>query len=478
MINIFKKSALCAGIISLLLIGLISFFDIGLAVGLLLLIFLIAVTFLILLKAGFRDKKLYLLFLIALSIHLSATLFIYYANFRPFGGGGDFDLYQKDSIELANRFKQGNFSLIGTYSEHYFSPMIAVIYVLTLPRTIVGLSFITFLACFSILLVYLIILEIGGSKNTAFIIGLIAAVYPSYLYFGSVLLKDTVIIPLVLLGMLLAVKIFKNFNGLGFLVFFGALTGAIHFRFYIGYALLLAFLLSWFVVSNFKLKERIIFSLTIIFLLGFSPQIAGYGYYGGKMFATYFNKQTIKNFREIVYAPKKAPVAVTSTINPPVAINPPAKPTIVENKAEGVGSSFPIEVSFENPVKFGRNYFLSFISSLFGPFPWQIRYKRHLFFLFETIPLYFFFFIIIYGMYKSIKTEGFIQFLKSYKYAFPLAMFCIIATGALSLYINNFGIIARIRIPIFISLLCIMALAFNYIELKIGKKIKAIRLLT
>ena len=460
----------------------------ALTVGLLLLVFLSSITFLILLKSGYKDKKLYLLFIIALLIHLFVMLFLYYANFRPFGGGGDFDLYQKDSIELANRFKQGNFSLTGTYSEHYFSPMIAVIYVLTMPQTIVGLSFITFLAAISVILMYLIMLEIGGSKNAAFIIGLVVIAYPSYLYFGSVLLKDTVVIPLILLATLSAVKILRNFNSLWFLIFFATLTGVIHFRFYMGYALLLAFLLSWFVVSNFKIKERIIFSFTIIFILGFSPRIAGYGYYGDEMFATYFNKQTIKIFREVVYAPQKTFALPTSGNNPSPGTNlasgnnpspgtnlasgnnPPLTQVVVESKTTGAGSSFPIEVSFENPTKFGRNYFLSFISSLFGPFPWQIRYLRQIPALAEIIPWYFFFFVIIYGAYKCIKTEGFIHFLKSYKYAFFSAMFCVIALGALSLYINNFGIIARIRIPIFISLLCIMALSFNYIDLKIGKK--------
>jgi len=449
-------------------------FDIGLAVGLLFLIFLTAITFLVLLKSGIRDKKLFLLFFIALAVHLSVTLFIHYANFRPFGGGGDFDLYEKDSLELANRFSHGNFSLEGTYSQHYFSPMLAVIYAFTIPRTIVGLMFVAFLAALSILLLYLIMLEIGGSKNTAFVIGLIVVAYPSYLYFGSVLLKDSVIIPLVLFGMLSAIKILRNFNALWFLAFFASLIGAIHFRFYMGYALLLAFLLSWFVISNFKMKDWAIFSLTIIFLLGFSPQIAGYGYYGEKIFSTYFNKPTIKNFREVVYAPQKPSASFTASnlvenhiagdefsIESETQSNFSVEQIPSESLSEGVGSSFFIGVSFENPFKFATNYFLSFISSLFGPFPWQIKYGRQLLALAEVIPWYFFFFIIIYGAYKSIKTEGFIAFLKNYKYAFPLAMFCIIATGALSLYITNFGIIARIRIPIFVLLLCIMVLSFR-----------------
>jgi len=40
-------------------------------------------------------------------------------------------------------------------------------------------------------------------------------------------------------------------------------------------------------------------------------------------------------------------------------------------------------------------------------------------------------------------------------------LFGILALGALSLYINNYGIITRIRIPIFICFIAVMFISFN-----------------
>ena len=130
-------------------------------------------------------------------------------------------------------------------------------------------------------------------------------------------------------------------------------------------------------------------------------------------------------------------------------------------KEEGVGSSFVIKAGFDNPFTFIKNYFESFVCSLLGPFPWQLRFKRHLFFLLETIPWYFFFCVALYSIYKHIMTDSFSQFLKRYKFTLPLFLFCVMALGALSLYINNYGIIVRIRMPMFIVLLYILALSFE-----------------
>ena len=83
-IKFFEKNNLIIGA-GLLFIWIVSFiFDKGLAVGLGLLTVLSVITVLVLYKIGFRDKKVYWLFLIVLVIHLGTTLFMHYADFQPF----------------------------------------------------------------------------------------------------------------------------------------------------------------------------------------------------------------------------------------------------------------------------------------------------------------------------------------------------------------------------------------------------------
>ncbi len=488
-------------ILFLVLLILISavFSNWEIAVGLMLILFLSIITFLVLFKIGVRDKEVYQLFLIAFLIHLFASLLIfyiiYYTSFRPVGGGADFDLYQNNAVEIANRFKLGNFSLKGMYTENYFSLFMGMIYVFTTPEMIIGQLFSVWPAVLSVLLVYFLVIEIGGSKKWAFLIGLVVSFYPSYLYFGSVPLKDILVIPLVLSGILLSVKMFKIFSAFKFLAFFAILTSVIHFRFYVGYALMFSFIICWFLISNLKVSERIIYGAAIIFLLGFSPQLLGYGYYGTTPLNIYLTKKYITELREIVYAPTPE-IVYAPTPEKEVAIKNPRGtsaptpdfykeiPTKEENmasmpketfiKGTGVNSSFVIKAGFENPFTFIKNYFLSFIYSLLGPFFWQVKVKRQLVALAEVIPWYFFFCLIFYGAYKSIKIYGFLQFLERYKYALPLLLFSMISLGALSLFINNFGIIIRIRIPAIIALLCIVSLEPSFIN-SLEKWIKTLK---
>lgn len=447
----------------------IFFLDRALFFGFLLIIFLSASTFFILYKLKLASKALCLLFLIAIFVHLITVLFIYYANFQPFGAG-DFVIYQEIAEQVAQRIHNGIFSLQGINYLHYYPVLIGVIYSITVPEMIVGQLFSAWLAAISVLLSYLIVLEIGGSKKSAFLVAMIVCVYPSFIYFGSLLLKDTVVLPLVLLGILLSTKMLKNFTVLKFFAFFTFLTALIHLRFYIGFALLFSFILCWFLISNFKMGERFIYGLTFIFLLGFSPQLLGYGYYGAVPLLGYMNKETITTYREVVYAPSLIVNDKSSCKNCPVANLMPNDISVNSSDSctqctrveeSGVGSSFVVKAGFDSPSSFIKNYFESFICAFFGPFPWQLKYKRHLFFLLETIPWYFFICFIVYGIYKSFKKLELVQIFEHYKFAILPLFFSIMALGALSLFINNFGIIVRIRMPVFIVILCLIGLNKN-----------------
>jgi len=414
--------------IPLILLGLIAISDKGLALGLIFIASLTGITFLVLSKIGIKDKTLPLLFLIVLLIHIGAVIFLHYTQFQPFGGGsGDYISYHQQAQEIAERVRQANFSLQGLNIGHFYPVVIGYIYVLTLPEMIIGQLFGVWLAAISILLTYLIVLEIGGSRIWAFLIGLIVGIYPSYLFYGSLLLKDTLIVPLALVGLLLTLKLIKNFSWKNFLIFYIVLVGLIHFRFYIGYVLLFTFIFCWLMLSKLNLRKRFIYALIIIPILGFSPQISGYGYYGINPLKYYLTPQQVTFYRQIAY------------------ISPQAS-------TPGTSSSIVVETGFENPLKFLGNTLKSFVYVLLGPLPWQMQYPRHFLALFETIPWYFLLFFIIKGALVSIKRD---------RIALPLIIFSFGALAVLALFLSNFGILTRIRIPAFISLLCLLSLSFN-----------------
>lgn len=438
----------------LCLLIIIALFDKALAAGLIFLALLIGVTFWILSKAGFKNKNLYVFLVVTLIIHLASVLFIYYAHFQPFGGGaGDFVSYHKTAVLVSQHFKQGNFSLEGIQIYHYYPVIIGIVYTFTLPEMIIGQLFGVWLAVLALLFVYLIVIEIGGSEKWAFIIGLIVNIYPSYLFYTSLLLKDTLVIPCVLAGMLLCLKLIKNFQWRIFFIFYIVLAILMHFRFYLAYTLLFTFIFCWMLFGKPKLKKKFIYALIVIPLLGFLPYIStGGGFYGINAFKEYFNPEIINYYQKEAYK-----LSVQQPSNQPFL---PENQTqsftqLLSESNIGYDSTWEREnVDFrKEPFKFLKENIKSLIYVLLGPFPWQIIKTRHLFALFETIPWYFLLFFIGEGIWGSIKARK--------KSILPVILFSLIFLVLMSVFFNNYGIITRIRIPVFISLLCLIPLGLK-----------------
>jgi hypothetical protein len=459
----------------LLLVGAVYFFDKGVAIGIFLLGLAVSATFAAAFKFNLKGKEFYLLLTAGLLVHLSAVLFIYFTGFRPVGGGADYELYHNVAQKIYYRFWDGNFSLNGLYLGHGFSLFIAMIYLLTIPEAIIANIFIVWFFVLSLIFIYLIVIEIGGSAKTAVLAGALAIIYPSYLYFGSLVLKDTIIVPLSLAAMLLSVKMIKKFSWIKFLVFFIVLSCLIQLRFYIGYAALFGFIISWFLASNLIFEKRVIFGTIMMFILGFSPLLSGGGYYGVYTIMSFLNPQKIYYYREVVYNPlaiknNQANYSQSSCASQPPQNELPPKQTSCEDQLsednfpapEGKGSSFLVKTGIENGfMAFSINSFESFLYNLFGPFPWQLKYKRQLISFIEVVPWYLLWVFFILGFTKFIKQKSFLEVFRHYRLCIPLLAFCLMAMGALSIFINNFGIATRIRIPVFICLLIMMFFTLN-----------------
>ncbi len=442
-------------------LGLISFFDRALSVGIIFVVFLFLSFYLFIEKAKLYNKKLFLLFSIVFLIHLLAVLFIYYARFQPFGdGGGDYDWYNNSAIAMAGRLHNLDFSLGDSFKwGHYYPIIVGYIYALTIPSMLLGQIFNAWLSALIVVLVYLIIIELKGSEKGALLTSFAVSLYPSFIFYGSLLLKDTSVIFLSIAGLFLVIKILKDFSWTKFIIFYLVLAFLLNFRFYIGYALIFSFLISFFLFSNLKPKERIFSGLVILFLIGFLPQIfASQGYWGVDSRKQYLNEETITMYREFAYTEKNMifPATLATPTTPTILATPatltPTTSTVAKNLAylnsekNGIGSSFTLKTDFNNSILLSFNLAKSFIYSLLGPFPWQIKIKRQAFALLETIPWYFLLFFAIKGISKNIK--------KQYKEILPIVMFSLISLAVTSLFIANFGIITRIRIPAFIALLC------------------------
>ncbi|MCP6726784.1 MAG: glycosyltransferase family 39 protein [Patescibacteria group bacterium] len=429
----------------LVVIGAAFLVELALGIGLMMLFLLSAGTFVVLKRIGVVRKHLVILFMVVFLVHLAATLFIHYAEFYPFGGGeGDQGSYHAMAVVISENFRQGDFSLSGISETlglpHYYPVVVGGLYAIAIPDLLVGQLFNVWLVALSVLLVYFISLEIGASPKWALFSGLLVGIYPSYLYFGSLLLREALVAVLSLFALLFILKLMKGFSFKYFLVFYVAAALLVHFRFYIGFVLILTFILVWPFVERLNLKKKVIYGALILVLLGFLPQFSGFGYYGSTIIPSFLNQEKITYMREIVYP-------------------------YSEDATSGRGSTVVVRTGFENPPSFAKHYLISFLFVALGPLPWHIIHPRQLFVLLEVIPWYVFSFFIVRGIVKLRYT---------WKRILPLVLFSLGVFAVVSLFIDNFGIYTRLRIPAFIALLSVASLylsssqLFSFLEQKMN----------
>lgn len=452
-----------------LLIVAIAIFSKVLAVALLVLLFLSGIAVWLLQKFHLFSMQVATLFFIVTFIYLGATLAIHYTNFYPLGGGeGDQREYHQAAVDISNDFRHGNFSLKSitthlqeNHSVSSYPVFIAVLYSLTTPDKLVGKMLGVWLVGLSALLLYALSLEFGVSKRFGFWVGISPIFYPSYLYWGSLMLRESIVVLLVLLSCLLMMKIQKHFSFALFLLFYFALGALIHFRFYPGLVVLFVFPLSLFFLSFLTWKKKLQYGLFIIPLLGFLPQISGHGYYGSIDIRHYTQPQTIVVYREYVPAARLKeirevvpPVAQVPQPIPPIAQVPmeqKAKET-AEQTSKNLGSTIAVSARVDNPVAFVRNYLTSFSFMLLGPFPWHIRYARQLLVLAETIPWWIVSFFLIKGILRS---------RHRWRDMLPVLLVSLGILAEIALILNTYGTYMRIRMPAFLLLFTLLPFAFQ-----------------
>ena len=495
----YNKPVVFSGIV----LAVLSFFDKKLLAGAILVFFLVflALFFINKIKNEKQKKNISILFLISFFLHIIAVLFVFYGNFQPFSDGrGDYLEYNLTAIEVANRIAQKNFSLEELPLSHYYPVIVGYIYYFTLPKMIVGELLNAWLVALTIIFVYLIAKELGRTDKEAFITGLIVNIYPSLAFFGSLMLKEAFVVFFSTAAILLSLILIKRFSWLTFALFYFALIGLTHFRFYIGIPLIFVFIVCWLLFSGFKLKRRIIFGGIMIFLMGFLPMIStvsGFekGYFGINAILLQLNMKTIIYYREVAYNfrvdPRFENIKIIDDTSEKALSNPSDNnaspdnnvppdanssnpevikvseilaqvpegvpvPDIVTNKDWGQDSSVNIETGIDSPIKFVKNSIISFANAFFGPFPWQLRSLKHIFVLPEILLWWVCLFFLIRGVIGSMKNQ--------YKTILPLLLFGIIVVAMISLYMTNFGLVTRIRMPAFVALLCLVPLGFRKME--------------
>lgn len=445
---------------------------------------------LLLKKLGLFSSSVALLFCIALALHLGVALVIHYAEFYPFGGGqGDQHLYHDAAVMISGDFQQGIFSaeriektLAFYRMQHWYPVFVGMVYAITVPALIVGKMLSVWFAAAAIALLFLIAKELGASERGAFAAGFIASLYPSFLYFGSLLIRESAIVFVVLLASLLLVKLIREFSWERFLFLYAVFLLLVHLRFYVGLAIILVAGISLFFFQRISWRERMREGLVAVLLLGFIPQFFGYGYYGIQTFVTFLRPEKIQTYRETAYVPRDIPVTKQSEparsepaklppvkpapINQELATQEPVKPVLspitqelggeASRRPSGADSTVIVRVDMKNPIIFMGQNLVSFAYVAIGPFPWHISNTRQLFVLFETIPWLTLLSLAVLGAFSSFRT--------TWRRLLPLILTAFGLIVMISLFMDNFGVYTRIRMPAFLLLMTLIPLSFPLLE--------------
>lgn len=472
--QIYRKKII-AILLALVALGAIAFFDKVLAFGLLFALFLTLATLLAFDLLGVKSRLLFALFIFALLTHLIAVLVISYTGFQPFSSGrGDYNQYHMDGKEIAGRIHAGNLSLEGISSSHAYPMMVGWLYAFTLDEMLIGQIFNAWLSALVVVMAYLVAIEIGGSRLGALGAALIVNVYPSFIFFGSLLLREALVALLATSSLLLAIKVLKKFSWLYFVIFYIDLGLLIHFRFNAGYPLLFTFIPCFLLFAAFPWKRRLVYGVAILFLFGFLPMLSGQGYYGTKPMKVFLNSGVIKFYREVAYTYALDDYVRTGEFPCELKGEPNKLPwqgeepgcrevtkEIAEKEANedlplrqaNVDSTFVVPARTDNPVAFVRNNLITFSYNLLGPFPWQLVKPKHFWALFETIPLFFLVLLALWGL--------IVNFRERYRVLLLVLGYILLTILIMALFFTNYGIIIRIRIPAVIALVCLVPLAFG-----------------
>lgn len=414
---------------ALLVLAVVWFFDKELAAGLILFFVLTLGTVAVLWRRGQRNLELYALFAAALFVHGGFVLFVYYTGFQPLSGVGDYTLYHRVASDVAVSLKEGTFSLEALArppSAFLFPVFIGGVYALFGSAMVVGQLFNAWVASIAVLLLYFLASEFHW-RLRAVLVGFVALLYPSFLFFSSFLLKESLVIALSLGALLLTVHMLREFTLRKFLVFALILVALSHLRVYVGVIMAFTFLVSWMFLGERPLHRRLLFFLPMVFALGFvfPLSLQSGSWFAADVISKYGNPQAVRFYKEEAFLPSQTSPGAFSFVQ-------------------------DLGISFENPASFATSFARSFLFSVLGPFPWQFQAPRHFFALGEGIPWLVLFLSITVGIVRRFRAEP--RSPQFVTLVFALGMFAFLA-----LFVNNFGQLLRLRIPAVLVLLPFLA---------------------
>lgn len=369
------------------------------------------------------------LFIITFLLHESFVILLNSGVINLTFSAGDQTTYHTFASQISDLIINGTYTWGAVYNWHWYPLFTGIIYSIFGKSMIIGASINAILIAFSSVLLFDVVAFLNRipRKTIFWVVLLIMNGYASLMFHSSLLLKESWIVFLIISIFYLALKLYnkEKFNWPLLLIILFLCLALRNLRFFIGFAVIVGFFVGWFVESKIILKKRIIYGIIIIFIFTFTTSfLTGGGIGKSNSFLEYINPKFIYTLREQYF--KNG--GTTTNIN--VVKKEINNLNLIKETKNNNEPTVDYNFSITGVIK-------SSLTVIFGPFPWQLSFKKY---IIASLDLVFWYMILFLGCFGILK----IKLKSSLVYLIPSF---IIFTG-LIVGVDNLGALLRYRIPL------------------------------
>ncbi len=371
------------------------------------------------------------IFFITFGIHLIAVIFFSLVSLDLLASTSDHIFYFESGRHIAELFKQGAYHFGDVYPHHWFPLFLGVVFYILTPSMVLGSIMNALITGLSAVLFYHILREYNVTQKISFWSSIIIMNgYMTFMFHSSILLKEAWIVTLLLGVLYVGIRLI---NGTMHRVYASGLLLLLfillrNLRFLVGFGAIVGILIGWFLLAQVPLRKKIVGGVALVVcVLGISFSLHGKMIIGSQ---TVFDLMHIEKLQKTRQSYTNAGGSDTTATD--VVIFKPK----VESSEGGTSESMNRSGGYTFSVS---GYIRSVVSSVIGPFPWQLTAKKYLALLPDTLFIYILLGVSLWGIVR-------IPW-RSFKIIIPWIVTAGIIYGAIALGTDNMGAIVRQRTP-------------------------------
>ena len=331
--------------------------------------------------------------------------------------------YHTFSLQISDLINNGSYFLGAVYPHHWYPLFVGFLYSIFGKSIFLATSFNAFLAGLSSLLLFNIIIIFDNKVNRKivfWVVFLVMNIYASLMLHSSLLLKESWILFLILCIFYFSLRIFNSekFNWFYFFSILLLIISLRSLRFFIGFAVIVGFLTTWFFQSRIFIRSRIFYGISMIFIVSLTTFFMTGNSIGKNIsFSQYIQPSFIHKMRTDYFSGGSTSIKSEVIKENEIIYDSQKKDSIYTYCLTGI--------------------FDSFLSVFLGPFPWQLSFKKYILVFSDMLIWYVIFIFSILGIFCS-RLKNLLLYLISVS---------IIIIG-LAMSVGNFGALLRYRIPV------------------------------